>query len=44
MKNPLHKRLPRQLKSEFGKYVVISKEDGKRRYQVKTAGKEDVCF
>ena len=23
MKNPLHKRLPRQLKSEFGKYVVI---------------------
>ena len=28
----------------FGKYVVISKEDGKRRYQVKTAGKEDVCF
>lgn len=23
MKNPLHKRLPRELKSEFGKYLVI---------------------
>ena len=23
MKNPLHKRLPRELKSEFGKYAVV---------------------
>ena len=23
MKNPLHRRLPRELKSEFGKYLVI---------------------
>lgn len=23
MKNPLNKRLPRELKSEFGKYLVI---------------------
>lgn len=23
MKNPLHKRLPREIRSEFGKYIVI---------------------
>ena len=35
MKSPLRKRLLRELKSEFGKYLVVANQDGSHNWKEK---------